>query len=85
MKKKFCVKTPTGGGDCFGFETKKERIAAAHIAADQANKSPGSKVFECQGDKCVLKGTSGGDLPWWPLFAMMGLFGATLIHMRKNQ
>lgn len=54
MKKRFCVETPKGGGDCFGYETKKERIMAAGIAAEAA--VDGSKVYECIGDQCAFRG-----------------------------
>ena len=56
MKKRYCVEKPEGGGDCFGFDTEKESIMAGQIAVDQASETPGSKIYECIGDKCVYRG-----------------------------
>lgn len=57
-QKKFCVQKPKGGGDCFSYDTKKDRIFAARLAADQAQKTPGSKISECIGNKCQHQATS---------------------------
>jgi len=80
MEKRFCVKYPDGGGDCFGFETREERIMAADIAAQQASEKPGSKIYECEDSKCRWKATSRRDIHPAVLLALpLVAFGAALL------